>query len=87
VTFRDLKKRVTLEATTQQQSKTLEPLRDKPFWIWNQQEHRLQDITRKGYCCFNNICGLPAKQRVEKPIFDYKKLLYDSLSVNAIPMF
>jgi hypothetical protein len=36
LTFRDLKKRVTLETTIlqQQQSKAFELLRNKPFWIW-----------------------------------------------------
>jgi hypothetical protein len=52
------------------------------FWIWDEQQHRLQDITTKGYWCFNHICGLPTKHGVEKPMFDYEKLLYDSLLVN-----
>ena len=42
VTFKDLKKRVSLEApTTQQQSKLTQKLHNKPFWIWNTQEHKL----------------------------------------------
>jgi hypothetical protein len=32
--------------------------------------------TKQLPCCFNYICGLPAKQGTEKPIFDYDKLLY-----------
>ena len=39
-------------------------------------------MTTKGYCCFNHIIGLPKKEVVEKPIFDYEKLLYDSLLCN-----
>lgn len=39
-------------------------------------------MTTKGYCCFNHIIGLPKKEAVEKPIFDYEKLLYDSLLDN-----
>ena len=31
---------------------------------------------------FNHIIGLPTKGRIEKPIFDYEKLLYDSLLGN-----
>ena len=31
-----------------------------------------------GDCCFNHIVGLPTKNGVEKPMFDYQKLLYDS---------
>jgi hypothetical protein len=30
-------------------------------------QHGLEDIRTKGYCCFNHICGLPAKQGLEKP--------------------
>jgi hypothetical protein len=78
--FKDLKKRVTLETT--QEYKTLERLRNKPFWIWNIEEHKQEDIETKGNCCFNHIIGLPTKQKLEKPLFDYEQLLYDSLLVN-----
>jgi hypothetical protein len=44
LTFRDLKKRVSLETVAQQQSNPLERLQNKPFWIWNKEEHRQQDI-------------------------------------------
>jgi hypothetical protein len=41
LTFKDLKKRVNLEAlTTRQQSRFTERLRNKPFWIWNIEEHK-----------------------------------------------
>ena len=33
MTFKDLKKRVSLETTTHQQSKLFEILQDKPVWI------------------------------------------------------
>jgi hypothetical protein len=32
-------------------------------------------IRTKGKCCFNHITGLPIKDKVEKPLFDYEKLL------------
>src|SRR5437667_1833195 len=47
-----------------------------------QRQHRLEDITTKGYCCFNHIVSLLKKAGVEKPIFDYEKILYESLLVN-----
>jgi hypothetical protein len=81
LTFKDLKKRVSLEIA-QQQSRLFERLQNKPFWNWNIQEHKQQDIRTNGSCCFNHIIGLPSKGRIEKPIFDYEKLLYDSLLVN-----
>jgi hypothetical protein len=56
LTFKDLKKRVGLEITSQQ-TKLLERLLNKPFWIWDQEEHKLQDVTTNGDCCFNRIIG------------------------------
>jgi hypothetical protein len=46
VTFKDLKKRVTLE-TTQQQTKLLESLLNKPFWIWDVKEHKEKTLKQK----------------------------------------
>lgn len=82
VTFKEIKKRVSLvETTQQQQSKIFYRLRNKPFWIWDIQEHKREDSRTKGDCCFNHICGLPVKQGEQKPIFNYEKLLYDSLLI------
>ena len=80
MTFKDLKKRVSLEsATTQQQSKLTERLHNKPFWIWNVEEHRREDVRSNGECCFNHIIGLPQKDSVDKPLYDYEKIIFDSL--------
>ena len=75
-------------------------LRDKPFWIWDKNQHyklakecivvalaaaeeRRDNTTfRSPSCCFNHIVGLPVKDKIEHPIFDYEKLLYDSLLTN-----
>ena len=81
MTFKDLKKRVSLE-TTQQQPILFERLQDRPFWIWEQQQHKLEDIRTKGDCCFNHIIGLPTKEGKKKAIFDYEKILYDALLDN-----
>ena len=78
MTFKNLHKRVSALETTTQEHKILERLHDKPFWIWNIEAHKLQDIQTKGNCCFNHIVGLPTKDPIEKPIFDYQKLLHDS---------
>jgi hypothetical protein len=77
VTFKDLKKRVSLGV--QQQSKVFERLHNKPFWIWNSEEHRQEDIRANGDCCFNHIIGLPQKNGVDKPFYDYEKIIFDSL--------
>jgi hypothetical protein len=42
-------------------------------------QHKLEEIRTKGECCFNHIIGLPIKEGLEKPIFDYQKLLYEAL--------
>ena len=81
IVFKDLQKLV-LHSQQKQQSRLFERLRDKPFWIWRIEEHKLEDIRTNGDCCFNHIIGLPTKERIEKPLFDYEKLLYDSLLLN-----
>jgi hypothetical protein len=77
MTFKDLRKRIS--SSNQQQTQSFDKLQDKPFWIWDQQQHRLEDIKTNGNCCFNHIIGLPKKDGLEKPIFDYQQLLYEAL--------
>jgi hypothetical protein len=76
--FKDIKKRVMLK-TSQQKSRLL----NKPFWIWDQQQHKLEDIITNGDCCFNHIIGLPQKDAVDKPLYDYEKIIFDSLIVSS----
>jgi late competence protein required for DNA uptake (superfamily II DNA/RNA helicase) len=79
LTFKDLKKKVSLEVTTQQQSTLTNKLHNKPFWIWNIEEHKQEDIRTDGDCCFNHIIGLPSKDSVDKPLYDYQQIIFDSL--------
>jgi hypothetical protein len=44
VTFKDLKKRVSITHEAQQQSRFFDRLANKPFWIWNIEEHKLADL-------------------------------------------
>jgi hypothetical protein len=78
VTFKDLQKLVQSQ-TSLEQNQLVITLKDKPFWIWNIEQHKQEDIKTKGDCCFNHIIGLPRKDGIEKSIFDYEKLLYGSL--------
>ena len=80
MTFKDLQKLVQSQASLEQ-NQLVTRLKDKPFWIWNIEQHKQEDIKTKGDCCFNHIIGLPRKDRIEKSIFDYEKLLYDSLLI------
>jgi hypothetical protein len=79
LTFKDLKKRISLEATTQEQYSLRKRLHNKPFWIWNIEEHEQEDIRTNELCCFNHIIGLPQKDGLDKPLYDYQRLIYDSL--------
>jgi hypothetical protein len=78
VTFKDLKKRVSLESA-QQQSKLFDVCRDKPFWIWNIEEHKREDIITNGDSCFNHIIGLPLKDGINKPLYNYQRIIFDAL--------
>jgi hypothetical protein len=42
VTFKDLTKRLTLEAA-KQQTKLIERLLNKPFWIYDIEEHKREE--------------------------------------------
>jgi hypothetical protein len=81
MTFKDLKKRIISSSSSQQQQQTqsFDKLQNKPFWIWNIEEHKQEDVRTKGECCFNHIIGLPTKEGLEKPIFDYQEVLYEAL--------
>ena len=78
MTFKDLKKRIIISGN-QQQTQSFDKLQNKQFWIWNVEEHKQADIITKGNCCFNHIIGLPTKDGLERPIFDYKEVLYEAL--------
>lgn len=65
--------------TAQQQINFFNRLKNKLFWIWDIEEHKLQDIRTNGDCCFNHILGLPKKNGKELPMFDYQKIIYDTL--------
>jgi len=54
-------------------------LQSKPFWIWNIDEHKLEDSRTNGACCFNHIIGLPQKDGNYKPLYDYEEIIFDSL--------
>ena len=81
MTFKDLRKIVNL-ATTQQQSRLTQKLHNKPFWIWNIEKHKQEDVHTKGACCFNHIIDLPQKDGNDKPLYNYEEIIFDSLVVH-----
>ena len=80
MTFKDLQKLVQGEAGQISSTANLQArLQGKPFWYWDPTAHRKRDRINKGDCCFNHIIGLPLKNEIPKPMFDYEKMLYDAL--------
>jgi hypothetical protein len=51
LTFKDLKRIVSLEVTAQQQSGISKRLQGKPFWIWDIDKQ--ENIKTNRDCCFN----------------------------------
>jgi hypothetical protein len=82
IVFKDLQKLVSNSQREATDKDLFQRLQGKSFWIWDKQQHKLEDIKTNGDCCFNHIIGLPTKEGIEKAIFDYEKILYDSLLVN-----
>jgi hypothetical protein len=80
MTFRDLKRRIS-SSRSQQQTQFFDKLHNKPFWIWNIEEHKREDVRTNGDCCFNHIIGLPQKDSVDKPLYDYQKIIFDALVI------
>ena len=79
MTFKDLKKKITNLENPIQQTRFFDSMQEKPFWKWDIQKHKGEDIRTKGKCCFNHIIGLPVKDNNRKPLFDYEKIIFDIL--------
>jgi hypothetical protein len=92
LTFKDLQKliqkeqAITVTSVAEQEnprlSLLLSKLRNKPFWYWDTAEHKRKYKQTNGDCCFNHVIGLPRKDGIPKPLFDYERLIYDYLITN-----
>jgi hypothetical protein len=78
MTLKDLQKAVQSLAGPEHDQLLLR-LKDKPFWIWDRDGHKQADRASKGDCCLNHIIGLPTKDGVRKPMFDYERQIYKAL--------
>jgi hypothetical protein len=61
MTFRDLRKRINNNGSIETllpQTRLFDICKDKPFWIWDIEEHKQQDVRTNGSCCFNHIAAL-----------------------------
>jgi hypothetical protein len=73
IVFKDLQKLVSQQQGEGTRKELFQRLQGKPFWIWDKQLHKLEDIRTNGDCCFNHIIGLPQKDGVDEPLYDYQR--------------
>jgi hypothetical protein len=59
IIFKDLQKLVSNSQQGSARKELFQRLQSKSFWIWDKQQHKLEDIRTDGDCCFNHIIGLP----------------------------
>jgi late competence protein required for DNA uptake (superfamily II DNA/RNA helicase) len=79
IVFKDLQKLVSVQQQEKTRKDLFERLQGKPFWVWDKQQHKSEDIRTDGDCCFNHIIGLPQKDGIDKPLYDYEQTIYDAL--------
>jgi hypothetical protein len=79
IVFKDLHKLISQQQQENTRKEPFERLQGKPFWIWDKQQHKQEDIRTNGDCCFNHIVGLPQKDGNDKPLYEYEQLIFDSL--------
>jgi hypothetical protein len=77
--FKDLQKLVAAQQQESTRKQIFRRLQDKPFWLWDKQQHREEYKRTDGGCCFNHIIGLPKKEGNDKPLYDYENIIYDTL--------
>jgi hypothetical protein len=82
VLFKDLHKLVSQQQKESTRKELFTRLQGKPFWVWNKEQHKLEDIRTDGDCCFNHIIGLPQKDGDDKPLYDYEQIIFDSLNAD-----
>jgi hypothetical protein len=56
---------------------------DKPFWIWDKEEHDIKFKETNGQCCHVDILGRLQKNGIDFPIFNYEKLIFDAIENNS----
>jgi hypothetical protein len=63
IVFKDLHKLVSQQQQDNIRKELFQRLHGKPFWVWDKQQHKLEDIRTDDDCYFNYIIGLPKKDR------------------------
>jgi hypothetical protein len=78
VTFKDLQKLVQSNGQITS-SGSQAKLQDKPFWIFDREQHRQEYIRTEGQCCFWHGIGCPQKDGKDMPVLPYQRILYEAL--------
>jgi hypothetical protein len=55
VAFKDLHKLASRSQQENTRKELFARLQDKPFWIWDKEQHKQDDIRTDGDCCFNHV--------------------------------
>jgi hypothetical protein len=55
IVFKDLHKLVSNSKQENKGKELFKRLQDKPFWIWDKQQHKQENIRTDGDCCMNHI--------------------------------
>jgi hypothetical protein len=79
VTFKDLQKVVQSNPISNGMNSILTELQNKPFWIFDKEEHKQEYIRTGGQDCFWHIIGCPQKDGKDMPVLPYQKILYEAL--------
>jgi hypothetical protein len=73
IVFKDLQNLVSQSQQQNVRKELFQRLQNKPFWIWDKEEDKQEDMKTNGDCCFNHIIGLPTKEWIEKQCLIMKK--------------
>jgi hypothetical protein len=79
VTFKDLQKLVQSNGQLNNSIDLQTELQYKPFWIFDKEQHRQEDIRTKSECCFWHIVKPPQNDGHDMPVLPYQKIVYDTL--------
>jgi hypothetical protein len=77
--FKDLQKLVSQSQQENTRKELFQRLQGKPFWIWDNAEHKQGDIRTNSDCCFNHIIVYHRKNGMDKPLYDYEGIIFDYL--------
>jgi hypothetical protein len=82
MTWKELAKAVQSQQQSGPELNTIP--RDIPFWIFDKEQHKPEDIRTKGQCCFWHAIKPPQKDGRDMLVLPYQKILDDALQNRRI---